>query len=237
MTKLTFIELDIKIAGVRKINLAMSKIFIVSLPRTGTTSICFQFLQWGFATAHTAFTRASFDAATVVADAPVFCDFPFLDQHYPGSRFVYIDRPLNSWLGSIAGFLPKAIPKIDSNAKGFNPVISRVYSHVFQLGELESGQAPTEAHLSKCYFDHREKVFNYFARREKDFLCVALGADDTPDKLAEFCGVDKSLVPTQLPQLNANGKIIAWDKVRHPQKIGSQLSGEFRRQYFSIDGV
>ncbi|WP_164835569.1 sulfotransferase, partial [Pseudoalteromonas sp. TB51] len=45
----------------------MSKIFIIGLPRTGTTSVCHAFLEFGIATAHTAYTSHCFENATAIA--------------------------------------------------------------------------------------------------------------------------------------------------------------------------
>ncbi|MEM7388342.1 MAG: sulfotransferase, partial [Pseudomonadota bacterium] len=47
-----------------------SKIFIIGLPRTGTTSICNSFLQLGYKTAHTAYTQQAITTADVIADTP-----------------------------------------------------------------------------------------------------------------------------------------------------------------------
>ncbi|WP_320819085.1 sulfotransferase, partial [Thalassolituus sp.] len=41
----------------------MSKIFIIGLPRTGTTSISVALLELGFLVAHTAFTKKAFEVA------------------------------------------------------------------------------------------------------------------------------------------------------------------------------
>ena len=50
----------------------MQKIFIIGLPRTGTTSVCVAMLELGFYVAHTAYTDRSFTEAQVIADTPIF---------------------------------------------------------------------------------------------------------------------------------------------------------------------
>jgi len=57
-----------------------SKIFIIGLPRTGTTSICNSFLQLGYKTAHTAYTQQAIITADVIADTPVFSEYALLDS-------------------------------------------------------------------------------------------------------------------------------------------------------------
>ncbi|MFQ3195483.1 MAG: hypothetical protein ACI9N3_002317, partial [Colwellia sp.] len=52
-----------------------TKIFIIGLPRSGTTSICAAMLELGYTVAHTAYTQKTFDQAQVIADTPIFADF------------------------------------------------------------------------------------------------------------------------------------------------------------------
>ena len=68
------------------------RIFIIGLPRTGTTSVCHAFLQLGFSCAHTAYTKQCFNQAQVIADTPIFNDYEYLDSLYPGAKFIYLER-------------------------------------------------------------------------------------------------------------------------------------------------
>jgi hypothetical protein len=79
----------------------MNKIFIIGLPRTGTTSVCAAMLTLGFRVAHTAYTVRAFDEAQVIADTPIFNDYQQLDQAYPKAKFIYLERSLKNWLPSI----------------------------------------------------------------------------------------------------------------------------------------
>ena len=72
----------------------MNKLFIIGLPRTGTTSISVALLDYGFKVAHTAYTKRAFELADVISDAPCFADYQELDNIFPHSKFVYLDRPL-----------------------------------------------------------------------------------------------------------------------------------------------
>jgi hypothetical protein len=56
------------------------KIFIIGLPRSGTTSICSVMLELGYSVAHTAYTQKTFDNAQVIADTPIFADYKQLDS-------------------------------------------------------------------------------------------------------------------------------------------------------------
>ncbi len=50
----------------------MSKLFIIGLPRTGTTSISVALLEMGLLVAHTAFTKKAFEVADAISGAPCF---------------------------------------------------------------------------------------------------------------------------------------------------------------------
>ena len=79
-------------------NQTMNKIFIIGLPRTGTTSVCAAMLDLGFRVAHTAYTDRSFNEAQVIADTPIFCDYQHLDKAYPDAKFIYLTRTMDKWL-------------------------------------------------------------------------------------------------------------------------------------------
>lgn len=58
-----------------------NKVFIIGLPRTGTTSLCSFLLNKGLTVAHTAYCQQAFDSAQVIADTPIFHDFQQLDSY------------------------------------------------------------------------------------------------------------------------------------------------------------
>jgi hypothetical protein len=78
-----------------------NKVFIIGLPRTGTTSVSVALLEQGLTVAHQAFTKQAFMLADAVSDAPCFSDYQQLDKLFPNAKFVYLDRPLDKWLPSI----------------------------------------------------------------------------------------------------------------------------------------
>ena len=90
----------------------MNKLFIIGLPRTGTTSISVALLDYGFKVAHTAYTKRAFELADVISDAPCFCDYQELDKLFPNSKFVYLDRALTSWVPSVQMLLNKMLPEL-----------------------------------------------------------------------------------------------------------------------------
>jgi len=109
----------------------MQKIFIIGLPRTGTTSVCAAMLALGYRVAHTAYTERSFFEAQVLADTPIFCDYQRLDSAYPNAKFIYLARDMEKWLPSIAQLLARMHNNLIRDDGGFNPIIKRCYQTIF----------------------------------------------------------------------------------------------------------
>ena len=108
------------------------KIFIIGLPRTGTTSVCNAFLHFGIPTAHTAYTTACFDNAVAIADTPIFNDFKVLDKYYPGAKFIYLERELTTWIPSIRQLLQRMHTNLIRTDGGFNIHLKRCYLNTFK---------------------------------------------------------------------------------------------------------
>lgn len=207
----------------------MSKVFILGLPRTGTTSICATLLSYDFKVAHTAYSKQSFVEADVIADAPVFCDYVFLDKQFPNSKFIYLARELDAWLPSIQLLLSKLNPEMLVNDGGLNPVLKRCYRNVFQMKGDQFDLS--EAHLEMCFLQHRKKIEEYFSSRS-DLLQIELSSPNSLPSLCSFLGLTQKL--DDFPTLNEKGKINAWKKVKHSLKISSSAYGPDRRRYFDI---
>ena len=208
-----------------------SKIFIIGLPRTGTTSLCALMLDLGYKTAHTAFTRYSFYEAEVIADTPVYCDYRQLDVLFPGSKFIYLDRAESQWLPSISRLLVRMAPRL-ARKDGFHPVMQRCFNTVFSPLTIDSAQ--DEVHLSFCYRRHREQVLDYFCQQPHRLLSVDIVSPNALPSLQAFLGLPLS--EQAMPHLNQGKKIAQWQRIDHPNKVGSNLSGRGGRlflEYFS----
>ncbi|WP_339669000.1 sulfotransferase [Dasania marina] len=210
------------------------KIFIIGLPRTGTTSLCATLLALGYSVAHTAFTQAAIEQAVVVADTPAYCDYPFLDQRYPGSKFIYLERDLTLWLPSIQQLLNRMIKNIRNDSGGFNPVLKRCFKQVF--APFEQDQINSQQHLSHCYQQHQQQLVNYFRGRPQDLLNLNLADSAAPQQLLAFLGLTAN-PKLHFPQLNQGQKITAWNKIDHPLKVPANLSGKNGRKYFDMRAV
>jgi hypothetical protein len=205
----------------------MNKVFIIGLPRTGTTSICAALLEHDFKVAHTALTKQSFELADVIADTPCFADYRQLDQLFPGSLFVYCQRDIITWLPSIQMLLDKML-KFKQAGGHFNPVIERCFNEAFQLWTCKN---PLDTkHLTLCYQQHQQAILTYFKGRN-DLLSIDVSETDSLKTLLQFLGkpAPKNI---EFPQLNANRMITAWRDIKHPNKINSNAIGPERRKFF-----
>ncbi|RBW45710.1 sulfotransferase family protein [Psychromonas sp. B3M02] len=208
----------------------MSKIFIIGLPRTGTTSISVAFLNLGYKVAHTAFTKQSFVLADVVTDCPCFSDYQQLDKLFPGARFVYLTRDLTNWLPSVQGLLKKMLPKLDTNTGDFSPVLKRSFNETF---DLTSPDLLNEQHLIDCYQTHQQQVLSYFAGRT-NFLSIDISETNSYSQLCEFLTIPHALEDT-FPHVNKGQQVAHWKAVKHSNKISSFCAGPDHRQFLEYN--
>lgn len=161
-----------------------TKIFIIGLPRTGTTSICAALLNLGYTVAHTAYTQRTFDQAQVIADTPIFNDFTLLDIKYPNSLYIYLTRDLALWLPSIEQLLKRMSHNLLRDDGGFNPIIKRCYFDVFSPFTNEN--ISSAAFLTQRYLKHQTKVEQYFENRPQQLLTIDVSQAGAYQKLLNF---------------------------------------------------
>ncbi|ODA30613.1 sulfotransferase [Veronia pacifica] len=180
----------------------MSKVFIVGLPRTGTTSLCKACIDLGFSTAHTAYTVETIVNAEVVADTPVFNDYMLLHRKYPDARFIYLERPLAVWLPSISRLLSRMADNLFSEHGGFNDTIKRCFFNTFQ--GLTTDKIDDFEFLETCYQQHRRQALHYFQQNKTNYICLDIADADCHDLLCQFLNVP--LQHRRMPRLNVTGK-------------------------------
>src|SRR6187402_1455580 len=192
----------------------MNKLFIIGLPRTGTTSISVALLDYGFKVAHTAYTKRAFELADVVSDAPCFCDYQELDKLFPNSKFVYLDRALERWVPSMQMLLNKMLPELVPKSGYLNPVLKRCINKTF--APLTTENPLDVLHLENCYRNHQQAVFDYFAKRE-DFLVIDISRSGSLKQLLEFLGINREET-SEFPKLNIGKQVDSWKEFKHPNK-------------------
>ena len=208
--------------------LSNKKIFIIGLPRTATTSVCAAMLDLGLKTAHTAYTHKAMAQAQVIADTPVFCDYQQLDKNYSGAKYIYLTRSLPLWLPSIKQLLQRMATNLLRNDGGFNPTIKRCYQQVFS--PFTEQNIKQDEFLTLCYQRHQQTVIDYFIDRPQDLLIMDVNHNNSYCALVEFLTTHNVITMpdnhgSTFEHLNAGGKVIAWNNIKHPLKIESTNKG------------
>ncbi|WP_442800759.1 sulfotransferase family protein [Shewanella sp. AS16] len=212
------------------------KIFILGLPRTGTTSISVALLEAGFKVAHMAFTKRAFELADAVADTPCFSDYRQLDALFPGARFVYLEREISGWLASMQMLLGKMLPHLDEKTGYFHPVLKRSFRHTFGVGRVADPR--DSEHLTNCYQIHRQEVLAYFDGRQ-DFLRLDISRQGSLGTLLQFLGLaaeanesTDGVQELNFPKLNVGRDVAGWGEYKHPNKINANSAGPQSRKFF-----
>lgn len=202
----------------------MTKVFIIGLPRTGTTSVCAAMLELGFKVAHTAYTDRSFVEAQVIADTPIFCDYQHLDKAYPDAKFIYLTRTMDKWLPSIQQLLVRMHTNLVRDDGGFNPIIKRCYQEIFAPYSLEN--IHNIEFLAHCYQQHERQVQTYFQGRENDFLSIDISLNQSYAELLCFLDIkNKDAKGLSFKKLNVGGKVTAWKDIKNELKVDSTNKG------------
>lgn len=210
------------------------KIFIIGLPRTGTTSVCAAMLNLGYKVAHTAYTDRAFESAKVIADTPIFCDYQHLDNAYPNAKFIYLERSLDKWLPSIQQLLLRMHNNLARDDGGFNPIIKRCYLDTFAPYSLDNINSFT--FLTNCYQQHFTQAKHYFHQRKEDFLSIDISANNSFEQLVKFLELEEdNLAIKTFEKLNVGGKVTAWKDIKSDLKIDSTNKGRVTKLPYSIE--
>jgi hypothetical protein len=209
----------------------MNKIFIIGLPRTGTTSICVALLQLGLKVAHTAYTKRAFELADAIADAPCFSDYAQLDQLFPGAKFVYLQRAPDLWVPSMQRLLTKMLPQLHDPLGYLHPLLKRSMKQSFAL---ETYASPLqEDHLIHCYQRHQQQVNEYFTHRD-DLLELDISQAGSLRRLIDFLGMEgkSNTTADDFPHLNIGKQVDSWKAFKHPNKINALSAGVDHKKFF-----
>ncbi|MGE6650691.1 sulfotransferase [Shewanella colwelliana] len=222
------------------------KIFIIGLPRTGTTSVSVALLEMGYKVAHQAFTKQAFELADVVSDAPCFSDYMQLHQLYPNAKFVYLERALDAWVPSMQMLLSRMMVHLDNKTGKFHPILKRSFNHSFDVNGIDN---PLDAeHLVRSYLSHKKQVIDYFKQSNiNNFIGIDISEPDSLPQLRQFLARDLNLSGERsidnpihscsegegFPHLNRGRNVASWDEYKHPNKVSTNASGPDKRKYFA----
>ena len=195
------------------------KIYVIGLPRTGTTSFCAAMLDLGFTVAHTAYTDKCMKTAQVIADTPIFCDYRELAEQDNDAKFIYLTRSLDGWLPSIKQLLKRMHKNVTRTDGGFNPILKRCFQTTFAPLTLDN--IDSDDFLKSCYQRHQQDIYSYFSEQENRLLTLDVSDEESYKTLLEFLAIDAPIKTFE--RMNIGGKITAWNSIKHPLKIDSLL--------------
>ena len=125
------------------------------------------------------------------ADAPLPLIYRDLDERYPGCRFVFTDRDVDSWLSSVEWMI-----EAGRRYGGWDSKPETVQMHRALYGSSDFRREQYRHRFLK----HREEVYAHFAGRPRDLLVMNIGRGDGWTVLCPFLG--RSVPQTPFPHQN-----------------------------------
>jgi hypothetical protein len=174
----------------------MSKIFLLSLGRTGTTSSHLFFQKLGYKSIHwlgsdiemkdiQGFSNSEiltyaehleekYDAFT---GYPYSVSYEYFDKKYPGSMFILITRPAEDWVPSI---------KRHSDGIPFTPTRLAAWGKYIKM-DAKDIKEMTDLELENLYHNHNRSVLEYF-KNSNNFIHLELSDPEKNIKISNFLG-------------------------------------------------
>lgn len=97
-----------------------------------------------------------------------------LDLEYPGSKFIYTDRDIDSWIDSRKRHVERNIMAVKDGRR-----------------KVQGFSSIDESSWRVNFARHRRAVFQYFDNRPEDFLVINICAGEGFEKLCPFLGHDE----------------------------------------------
>ncbi len=158
----------------------------IGLSRTGTTSLFTVMIRFGFKAFHNPAPqfweqRAEYE---FMNNLPVPARFEQLDSEFPGSKFIYTYREVDSWVHS-CDLLVQRLLNVNPFYDWMEEYHMEMYGH------------PTfdEACFRAAHARHDKHVREYFADRPDDLLIMDITQGDGYDKLIPFIGMENLKFP------------------------------------------
>lgn len=165
------------------------KVFVIGLSGTGTRSLHWAFQMLGISSCHYPMSPDDFDRYQALSDIPVTCRFKALDELYPGARFIYTTRNLDSWLNNRSRKPPDQVPV---------PFWMRL-NRMLTYGTLGYDKEK----LRQAHQRWDAEIRGHFAGRDGDLLIMSILEGEGWEVLCPFLGAE---VPegTPFPKVSAS---------------------------------
>jgi hypothetical protein len=170
------------------------KIFVIGLPKTGTTSLMIALNSLGLRVMHNPSDAqtmsqlragdcqlAILDKLDGISDLPAACFYQDFDVLYPGSKFILTLRDIPSWLVSSRRWEERVIQDVAMQDRKANGSVSFYYTAMFGCWKFHPGR------YTRVYRRHVDQVKRYFAG-SSDLLVMDVCGGDGWEKLCPFLG-------------------------------------------------
>jgi hypothetical protein len=177
------------------------KIICIGMPRTGTGSLHRALSHLGIKSIHLAGDKRTVQQLRAgdykldclkendaISDAPIPAIFPQLDTAFPGSKFIFTSRSLDSWIESHKNVAFNRITPTPGSMRDFYRSI------LYGVNDF------SEDRFRFVYSNHSQLVKSYFQHRSQDLLSMDLTQGDGWEKLCAF--IDKPVPNSEFPRTN-----------------------------------
>lgn len=162
------------------------KVLGIGLSKTGTQSLAQALMILGFNTKHYPKNMDDFERYDALVDIPVSCRYKELDRKYPGSKFIFTNRPFADWIESGRN---KPSDKVRPNEWAIENRI-RMYGTEHPFDEVK---------WTDTYYRHQKDILDYFSGRN-DLLVLDLNIIDKWSLLCHF--LDRPIPGIEYPWKN-----------------------------------
>jgi len=182
-----------------------NKIFCIGLPRTGTTSFSIAMDKLGFRVVHCLFSN-NYDQADVFSDTPIYLEYKELDIRFPNSKFIYLNRDVDSWSLSFIKNYNYFMHKLQQKKYYENILEHKITRETYKklFGTLDL----TSYVLKDIYVKHKKDVMAYF-NNKNNFLEIDISKKDSYNLMLKFLNMD--INNKCFPHVNKNGDGSGWD--------------------------
>lgn len=167
------------------------KIFVIGLSRTGTSSLHdalgvlgYRSLHWINQLTQTFPDELDFDLFDAFGDINISADFESLHARYPAARFIWTQRPVDSWIRSVSTHYENFVGISD-----LKELAGSAYAQGFggRVGEIHGSLYSNHDSWASAYAAHTQRVRSYFAdTAPKTLLEFSLMTGDGWEHLCRF---------------------------------------------------
>lgn len=184
-----------------------NKIFVISLPKSGTTSTSFFLESLGLSAIHWVGNNVDLNqiplgdkdvflnltkSYDVSSDAPYYTLFKELDEMYNNAKFLLINREINAWALSSLKHRKREYGNFKTEKTAVTFLENNYFKKNFEEFSFDG--------LKENYYFHQENVLNYF-NKKNNFMQISLHDENIENKICNFLNIE-NINNQKFPHLN-----------------------------------